>query len=101
MPTRMIVSTTSLAFDAVRSCAGRREGALGRCRRRVSPSRWPAGGEFRQGSRSRRCRRERHTELTHLFRGVAPVAGEQLTNNPRPPNRWAAARQNRRTGVMY
>ena len=77
MPTRMIVSTTSLAFDAVRSCAGRREGALGRCRRRVSPSRWPAGGEVRQGSRSRRCRRERHTELTHLFRGVAPVAGEQ------------------------
>jgi len=67
----------ALAFDAVRSCAGRREGALGRCRRRVSPSRWPAGGEFRQGSRSRRCRRERHTELTHLFRGVAPVAGEQ------------------------
>ena len=51
--------------------------ALGRCRRRVSPSRWPAGGEFRQGSRSRRCRRERHTELTHLFRGVASVAGEQ------------------------
>jgi hypothetical protein len=29
------------------------------CRQRVSPSRWPAGGEVRQGSRSRRCRRER------------------------------------------
>ena len=26
----------------------------------------------------------------HLFRGAAPVA-----NNPRPPNRWVAARQNR------
>ena len=71
--------------------------ALGRCRRRVSPSRWPAGGEFRQGSRSRRCRRERHTELTHLFRGVASVAGEQ----PASAKPVGGGPPYRRTGVMY
>ena len=82
-----------LAFDAVRrpargcagplptagqpqQVAGRRGGQAGQPQPQVPP-----GAAHR----------------AHLFRG----AGAAVANNPRPPNRWAAARQNRRTGVMY